>query len=409
VRVGVETFGRGESALVGSAARVAEPAAALVNATAAHVHDFDDNFHPAAAHASAVLVPALLAVAESEDRSGLALLDAYVVGLEVMGRIGEAVNFEHYERGWHATSTLGAIAAGGACARLLGLDRERLRCALSLAVSMAGGSKRQFGTMAKPVHAGLAAHHGVIAARLASKGVQAAAEPLDGRFGFRDLFAAGSPGFESVQAKVGAPLAIEEYGLMVKPHPCCASVHCTADAVRDLMREHRLTPADIERIDTYVPSVAIDHLIYPTPKDEREARFSMQYAVALIVERGAMKLADFKPGAIGDPAITRWSDRIHMHARDSVRPHPTPPNVLEPAEVEIRLRDGSTVGKLVRYARGVLQNPLSEEERALKFADCASGVVDPARLRVIAQALASLEEAPSIRPLMKLLQGPPDR
>ena len=112
---------------------------------------------PAAAHASAVLVPAVLAVGEARGCDGASLLDAYIVGLEAMGRVGEAVNYEHYERGWHATSTLGPIGAGAACGRLLGLDTEQMRACMSLAFSLAGGSKRQLGAMAKPVHAGLAA------------------------------------------------------------------------------------------------------------------------------------------------------------------------------------------------------------------------------------------------------------
>src|SRR5690606_852739 len=139
----------------------APPWAALVNGAAAHALDFDDNFDPAKAHASAVLVPAILALAEGRAGeppiSGFAMLDAYIVGLQIMGRTGQGVNPYHRDRGWHATATLGAIGAAAACARLLRLSAGQAAHALSLATSMASGSMAQFGTMAKPLHAGLAA------------------------------------------------------------------------------------------------------------------------------------------------------------------------------------------------------------------------------------------------------------
>jgi 2-methylcitrate dehydratase PrpD len=170
---------------VSSAARGwGAPAAALVFGTAAHALDYDDNYHPMAGHATAVLAPAIFALAESKRASGAAVLDAYIVGLEVLALVGNGVNLVHYELGWHSTSTLGPFGAAAACARLLGLDQARVTAALSLAFSMAGGSKLQFGTMAKPLHAGLAAQHGVMAAMLAASGVAGVAEPLEGAWGF---------------------------------------------------------------------------------------------------------------------------------------------------------------------------------------------------------------------------------
>ena len=192
----VADLGPGPATVVGQKQSLPAPHAALVNGTAAHALDFDDNFHPLAGHATAVLAPALLALAEERGAGGSAVLDAYAVGLEVIGRIGDGVNLQHYERGWHSTSTVGAIGAAAACARLMGLDADGVQRAISLGSSLAGGSKRQFGTMAKPLHAGFAAQHGLLAARLAAAGVSATAEPLDGPWGFRDLFAGpDSPGF----------------------------------------------------------------------------------------------------------------------------------------------------------------------------------------------------------------------
>jgi len=160
----VRPWGDGPCTVMGSEVRLAAPWAALANGTAAHALDFDDNFDPAKAHASAVLVPAILALAEQERASGRACLDAYIAGLQIMGRVGQGVNPAHRNRGWHATGTVGAIGAAAACARLLRLPEREAAFALSIATSLAGGFMAQFGTMTKPVHAGFAAQAGVMAA-----------------------------------------------------------------------------------------------------------------------------------------------------------------------------------------------------------------------------------------------------
>ena len=366
-----EVFGGGSVTVAGQAQKLAPPGAALVNGMAAHLYDFDDNFHPAAAHASAVLVPAILALGEFRGIDGGASLDAYIVGLEAMARIGEAVNFDHYERGWHATSTIGSLGAAMAGGRVLGLESEQMHFALGLAFSMAGGTKHQYGAMAKPLHAGVAAQHGVMAALLASEGVSAVPAPLESSLGFRAMFAGEqAPGFDGIAETIGVELAIEQYGLMTKLYPNCASAHCTLDAVLALMKEHALDAGDIGRVDTWVPQVTADHLVFRVPDNEREARFSMHYAVGLAIEQGAMSLEDFRADSIRRSHIAAWAPRIEIHVDESVRPMPTPPNVLEPARVQLTLADGRTLEKEVRYARGVLENPMSSAERSAKFADC---------------------------------------
>ena len=144
----VRDWGTGPSAAIGQGAQLAAPWAALVNGTAAHALDFDDNFDPAKAHATAVLAPAILALAEQEGTSGRDCLDAYIAGLQILGRVGQGVNPTHRNRGWHATATVGAIGAAAACARLLRLDARQAAFAVSISTSMAAGFMSQFGSMA---------------------------------------------------------------------------------------------------------------------------------------------------------------------------------------------------------------------------------------------------------------------
>src|SRR6187551_1475489 len=244
----VAQWGEGPASAIGAGIGLAAPWAALVNGTAAHALDFDDNFDPAKAHATAVLVPAILALAEQEGASGRACLDAYIAGLQILGRVGQGVNPAHRNRGWHATATVGAIGAAAACARLLRLDAEKAAFAVSIATSMAAGFMSQFGTMTKPVHAGLAAKSGIIAASLARAGLDAGLDTLDGPHGMNRLMV--GPDYEQLRDtlthvehgqnlrfetdRIGEPLLILSSGFRVKRFPNCGSAHRAMDGVLDL-------------------------------------------------------------------------------------------------------------------------------------------------------------------------------
>jgi 2-methylcitrate dehydratase PrpD len=399
-------WGAGPVSVVGRATPMSAPAAALVNGTAAHALDFDDNFHPMAGHATAVLVPAICALAERAGASGQSALDAYVAGLEACALIGDGIGLAHYERGWHSTSTIGAMAAAVACAHLLRLDSDGVQRAIGLGFSFASGSKRQFGTQAKPMHAGMAAMHGVMAADLAAAGVAPHAELLTGPWGFDDLFAGGDPpGFEMALARLGSPLAIERYGLKAKIHPCCASVHCAVDGVVALMREHALDARDIAGVDTVVARMSFDNLMYACPENALQARFSMQYAVALAVLQGGMRLADFAHDGVARPQVRAWLPRVKMRVAGAGDELTQVENGREPARVTLHLENGGTLQRFVQYPVGTLCNPMTDEQLAGKLEDCARARLDAdeqARLRALA---LGLDAQPDLHALMALLRN----
>ncbi|MDA0996994.1 MAG: MmgE/PrpD family protein [Proteobacteria bacterium] len=397
-------LGAGPAHVVGGGARLPAPQAALVNGTAAHALDFDDNYHPLSGHATAVLAPAVLALGEERHASGAQVLDAYIAGLEAMSVIGAGVNLAHYELGWHTTSTIGGMGAAAAAARLCGFDPETTTRAISIGFSTAAGSKLQFGTMTKPLHAGMAAMNGLLAARYAAAGITAAPEPLDVPWGFRDLYVGdGSPGYQKAVNGIGDPPALERYGLKVKIHPNCASVHTAVDALLDLMREHDLKSGDIDAIETVVNKVSYENLRFDDPKSEMEARFSMQYAVALAVLKGRMTLADYRADAIGDPEIRAWYPKITMTMAPESDPLPTDVNGREPAETRVTLKDGRMLSKFMQRAKGVLQNPLTANEMWSKFDDCMAGISDRGRIGAIRGALEEFETLTDIGDLMTLL------
>ena len=375
---GVARWGAGGAVVVGTPYRLAAPWAALVNGTAAHALDYDDVLEISNAHVSAVLVPALLALGEERGADGGACVDAFIVGVEVMARLGEAVNMTHYFKGWHTTSTLGAAAAAAACARLLGLDAARATAALSLATSFASGAKRQFGTMAKPLHAGLAAKNGIVAAALAESGLSAAPDAYEGARGFVALFA-GVPRerLETAVANLDAPSAIERHGLWQKYYPCCASAHRPLDALLALRVEGGFEARAVAEIDALLPEIAVQNLPYRDPADAMQARFSLPYLLASALVDGRLALDAFTGQALARPDVRALLPKVRM------RPDPDQPGAVNVDEapqwatVTLRLSPGGERARTVRAPRGHPRAPLGRGALYRKFVDCAARALPP--------------------------------
>ncbi|CAM5188880.1 2-methylcitrate dehydratase [Bosea thiooxidans] len=363
------------AAAVAGGGRATEAIAALVNGTAAHALDYDDNFRPGITHASAVLVPALLAVAQGRAASGLSFVDAYLIGLEAQAAVGRGINPAHYTIGWHATSTVGAIGTAAGTAWLMGLDAAGVARAMSVAASMAAGPKGQFGTPAKPLHAGLAARNAVDAAALAEAGMTGRLDILECPMGIAELFGDDSAaGWERMV--LASPHVIESDGLTPKRHPCCGSTHNTVDAILDLKAEHRFGAGDVEAVDTLVGIANVRNLAYPDPQDEMQARFSMHYCVALALLQDRLSLADFTPEAVGRPEIRRLLSLTTMRAYDKSEEAAG----RQPHRVTIRLKDGRLLKAERLEARGSIAVPFDDADRQAKFADCCAGMPGAAAL-----------------------------
>ena len=366
-REAVSQWGSGPCFTAGGS-RLAAPWAALVNGTAAHALDYDDVQEPALNHPSAGLVPALLALAEATNKSADACIDAYIVGFEVMARLGAAMNQIHYQRGWHTTLSLGSPAIAAACARLMGLDAQATAMAISIATSMAGGSKRQFGTMTKPLHAGLAAKNGLVAAQLAASGLEAIAEPLDGRWGYQDMMAGDTaPGLAHLVADLGGECAVLRHGIWAKFYPCCASTHRPVDALLSL----KLRPEEVIRVETLVSEIAVANLRYHVPASVAEARFSLPYCLAAALHDGPLTPRSFTPEAIARPQVLDVLNRTEMYLDPEQPASRAIADAVETGIVRVFLRDGS-----IREARSVTphghpRDPLTDAELDYKFRACA--------------------------------------
>ncbi len=408
----VQDWGMSPAAVIGQGARLGAPWAALVNGTAAHALDFDDNFDPAKAHATAVLAPALLALAEQEGASGRECLDAYIAGLQILGRVGQGVNPTHRNRGWHATATVGAIGAAAACARLLKLDAQQAAYAVSMATSMAAGFMSQFGTMTKPLHAGLAAKSGLLAASLARNGLDAGLATLDGPTGMNRLMV--GPDYEQLRdtlthvehgqnlcfetETVGDPLLLLSSGLKLKRFPNCGSAHRAMDGLSDLMSLHGFTAGEVEAVHVRAPVTHLNNLMYQVPEDGLQAKFSLEYGLACILLTGNATLADFSDTAARRPEFAGLYPRIHRHPVDKAEGE-------FPTEMEVVLKDGRHFETAVPWPAGSLARPFTEAQLWAKFDGCTAGLLAPADLAAARQALADLPQLPRISALTQPLAG----
>lgn len=390
-------------AVVGTSMRATPTDAALANGTAAHALDFDDMCFVSLAHPSAPLVAAATAAAELANASGTALLDAYVVGFEIEARLGRAMNPRHYQRGWHCTATIGTIGAAAAAARLLGLDAGAADHAIAIAASEASGLKENFGTMVKPLHAGLAARNGVLAAQLAQAGLTASAAAVDGPQGFLAAMDSEHPSLAPFAGDLGTRWEILDTGITVKLYPSCAGTHPTLDALLDLRAREGFTADDVESVAIGVDAIVPTILLYDRPSTGLEGKFSMPFCAAAAIVDGFVGVETFDAARIADPRIVAVQARVTMTIDDTLdRSAPS----LTQARVTVRLKNGKEVSASANGARGYPTRPASDTELDAKFVACARGALGDAAARAALTAARAVGTAQSVRSLTALLTRP---
>lgn len=370
----VEPARDGCSTVLLTGERTSASQAALLGGLAAHALDYDDVDDIILGHPSAVLVPALLACAEQIDAGGAELVDAFWVGLRAGRMVSTVVGIgPHYAAGWHSTSSLGSIAAAAAVARLRRLSPGQTANALGIAGSLAAGSRQNFGTMTKPLHAGWAAEIGIRAARLASTGFTADPRQLEGPLGFLALHLGGTLDPARQDALLEQAPGLDDPALNLKLYPCCYYTHCGAEAALGLAQDG-LRAQDCERLVVTVQDGGLAPLIHHRPETGLEAKFSMEYVVAAALIDRQIVLRSFADGQVARLEPQELLRRVE------VREAPQPP-AGGPAEdtftlIEVHRPDGEVVSRRVDRALGHATRPVPDSRLRDKFADCLTGWPD---------------------------------
>jgi 2-methylcitrate dehydratase PrpD len=406
----VEAAGEsGVSPILGTGTTAGAEMAALVNGTFGHALDFDDVLSMMPAHPSAVVIAAVLSSLDGKPISGRALLEAYAVGVEVGGKIGVGMTNEHYQRGFHATGSLALFSALAALIKLHGLDVATARQAFGIAGSMASGLRRNFGTMTKPLHTGLAARSALTAFRLATSGFTAAPDIFEAKAGFFMAYGTAASDAAAAAGGLGRPFVVVDPGLALKKFPCCYACHRGMDGLLALRSELEFDAASVEKVICRMPPGGMLVLTYPRPVTGLEGKFSLEYCLAAGVLDGKYGLATFTDEAVHRPEIEALYPRITAVEDPACRGDD--PNFEKKSsgsrgfvEVEVVLKDGRSARTRIDIPPGHPRRELSWDDLRAKFTDCAAQAALPAaRGRQAFEQLAALERVEDLRPLVALL------
>ena len=364
-----ERLPSGRCSVLVNAERTDPMTASLLNGTAGHALDYDDVNDLTIGHPSVVIWPAALAIAEEVEASGRELLDAYVVGLEVSLVVASGMDVEcHYARGWHSTATIGVLGATAAAVRLWALDPLQTRHALGVAASLASGSRQNFGTMTKPLHAGTAARNAVFAVALARNGFTADPDQLEAPLGYFAMFD-GNGALGPALDDLGKSWLALQYGLNVKKYPCCYNTHRIADAAMQLVHEHRVPASDVEHVTITVEPGGLGPLIHHRPSTGLQGKFSAEYVVSTVILNGRVDLGSFTDEEVNRPEAHELIER--METRESRTP-PSGPAAWDDgyAVVCLELTGGRSYSRRVDVPTGHCSTPMELSGLAAKFADC---------------------------------------
>lgn len=398
-----------EATVIGGKFKASCASAALVNAAAGHVLDWDDclDFPDVGlAHPTTSIIPAVMALGENLHISGKDLITAYCLGLEAYAKIGLLRRKAYHSgSGWEWTGVLGVMGSAAAVAKILKLDEKKTEMALGIAASSAGGLTRNFGTMAGHLHSGNAARNGVEAGILAAKGYDAVEGVVEIPSGFYNLFAGtAEPLPEEVEreniAALGNPWNIIDPGLMFKAFPCAHISHFGVEAALQLRKKYAADWRNIREIEFRIPPFIQRAVWHKDPQTGIQGKFGLGYCLCRALVQGKLNISDFTDEGVKDPAIRQLMSKIRWAglAQDAGA------GPFGCQEVVLKMNDGNTYNCKVEHPRGEPQNPLTREEAATKFRDCAQHAhYEETATDKILSLIMKLEEVDDITGLTSLL------
>jgi 2-methylcitrate dehydratase PrpD len=330
--------------------------AALLNGMSSHVLDFDDTHLKTIIHPAGPVASALLALAEYRPCTGVEFLHAFILGVEVECRIGNSVYPEHYDVGWHITGTTGVFGAAAACAKILGLNEERMTWALGIAGTQSSGFREMFGTMCKPFHPGRAAQNGLASALLAQQGFTSSERVLEAPRGFTHVMSTVRK-FSEITNGLGSSfeISLNTY----KPFACGIVIHPAIDGCIQLRNEFGLTGDAIDRIELRVAPLVLELTGKRTPQVGLEGKFSVYHSAAVAILDGAAGEKQYSDSTVRNPKVIALRDRVSAEADASIRD--------DEAYVKIRLKNGDVLEKHIEHAIGSLHRPMTDKDLEAKF------------------------------------------
>jgi 2-methylcitrate dehydratase PrpD len=396
--------------IIGAAQRTSPQFAALLNGISIHADDFDDTQLAAAKdrvygllmHPTVPVLPAIFALAEQGKVTGRDWMLAYHVGAEVECKIAEAISPRHYEDGFHTTGTCGPFGSAAACAKLLKFDLSRTLNTFGLAASQSGGLRENFGTMTKPFQAGHAAESGLVSAQLVALGWSAAEQIMEADRGFFHAFG-GSYDPSVIMDRLGKPWTFASPGVSLKPYPSGSLTHPAMTELARLIETNTIQAAQVEKIDIGANHNMTTTLLHHQPKTGLEAKFSMEFCLAILLLEGKAGLGQFSDNVVERPDVQEMIRRINFY----VDPEAESAGYDKMKSIlKVHLKDGRVIAGRADFGKGSPANPMSFDETATKFRGCAEFAEWPkAKTESIIAFTKTLEAALDMSALSPLLSA----
>lgn len=379
--------------------------AALLNGVACHVLDFDDTCYAGIVHGTAVVLPAVMAVAQEVNATGTQLLEAYVAGVETVYALGLALTDSLYERGYWATATLGVIGAVAGAAKLLGLDAIGITNAIRLAANVPVGLRVTHGSSGKPYLCGVAAKLGVESAYAAKVGIQGQSGTFERRRGFASTHNGGLICVEAL-ARLGSRFALIDPGVAFKLRPMCSATQAAIEAVIALRTQGDFQASEVRSVECHGSPLVVTSLPYHTPQQPSEAQFSMTFAIACTLLHGDVRLEHLDSATLKDRALLQLMERVSLHEDATLTPAGEALAFPEPAHVEITLHDGRRFQHSVLAATGMPRQPATDAHLQTKFMDCAMRAIGALQAGELWNRARRIEDVARVRQLFNGLLPP---
>ncbi|MBL6928983.1 MAG: MmgE/PrpD family protein [Rhodospirillales bacterium] len=394
----------GAASVIGTDLKVPARFAAFANGVAIHADDFDDTqlavgkdrVYGLLTHPTAPVLPAALANAEVAGLSGIDFMLAYHIGVEVECKVSEAISPRHYQHGFHSTATCGPLGAVAAAAKLGGFDAEQTVRALAVAASQSAGLRENFGSMTKPFHAGRAAESGIVAADFAALGWTAAERILEAPRGFFQAHGGGYD-LDAIQGRLGDPWTFVSPGVSIKPHPSGSLTHPGMTEMARLIREHGIAADQVESVAVGTNHNMPNALIHHKPTNELQAKFSMEFCMAVLLIEGRAGLAEFTDDVVNRADVQELISRIDfgVHPEAEAAGYDKMTTIIH-----IKLNDGREISGRADFGKGSPANPMTYDEAAEKFRGCAEFARWPkAKTDKIIETVRALEILQNVREL----------
>ena len=403
-----EWGGNEQSTIIAYGMKCPAPNAAQVNATMMHALDYDDGHPVAQVHIGCVAVPTCFAVAERMGGiSGREFIGTLALGADFLARLGMSSRpgSSPVKYGWHPTALYGYLGAAAMAGRIMGLDQERMVNAMGIAYHQCAGNSQcvNDGALTKRMGPGLAAKGGITAVLMAERGITGAKNILEGEYGMFRQYHGGDYDARILTADLGR--RFEGVNIGDKPYPCCGFSHPFIDAVLLLKSKHAIKADQVRSITAYGGDSAYEICVPPevkgNPRSTVDAQFSVPWAIATALVKGRVNVEDFTEEAIRKEDVLRISRKVTSVLDPKLSRHG-----VGPGRVKITMQDGTEYTEEVEHCLGSIEKPMTFEDCAAKFRECAAGSIKPLAddtVAMVIELIGRLESLDDATEIIRLL------